>query len=182
MFHKILVALDTSTSSKSVFDSALALAKAVQANLMLLHVLSPEEEGSPNIYLLSSREFYLGLGMSNEILEMQRQQWEEFVNRGLEMLHSLTDEATAAGVSTEFTQLSGDPGRTICKFACNWEPDLIIMGRRGRSGLSELFLGSVSNYVLHHAPCSVFIVQRSVIASKTKAVQAEEVAPYIQHC
>jgi len=28
----------------------------------------------------------------------------------------------------------------------------------GRTGLRELFLGSVSNYVLHHAPCSVMVV------------------------
>ncbi|GAB1541198.1 hypothetical protein NUACC21_38680 [Scytonema sp. NUACC21] len=48
MFDKILVALDTSTSSRSVFEEAIALAKALRANLTLLHVLSPEEEGSPN--------------------------------------------------------------------------------------------------------------------------------------
>jgi nucleotide-binding universal stress UspA family protein len=33
------------------------------------------------------------------------------------------------------------------------------MGRRGRTGLSELFLGSVSNYVTHHAPCSVLTLK-----------------------
>ncbi|MDB9482953.1 universal stress protein, partial [Dolichospermum circinale CS-537/05] len=48
---------------------------------------------------------------------------------------------------------------------------LIMMGRRGRSGLAEFFLGSQSNYVLHHAPCSVQIVHLPV-SSKT---QEEEV-------
>lgn len=33
-----------------------------------------------------------------------------------------------------------------------------MMGRGGRSGLDEFFLGSVSNYVLHHVPCLVLAV------------------------
>ncbi|MUG99647.1 universal stress protein [Scytonema sp. UIC 10036] len=173
MFNKILVALDTSTSSRSVFEEAFALAKALQANLMLLHVLSPEEEGSPDISLLSSPEYYVGLGMSTEILKIQHSSWEEFVNRGLEMLRSFADEATAAGVSSEFTQNPGSPGQTICEFARNGEFDLIVIGRRGRSGLSELLLGSVSNYVLHHASCSVLTVQHPVTATKTEVAQAE---------
>ncbi len=41
--------------------------------------------------------------------------------------------------------------------------DLIVVGRRGRSGLSELILGSASNYVLHHAPCSVLTLQGKII-------------------
>lgn len=179
MFHKILVAIDTSINSRSVFESALALAQAFGSDLMLLHVLSPEEEGSPNISMLSSREFYVGLGLSTEILAMQQKQWEEFVTWGVEMLRSLTDEATAAGVRTEFTQKPGSPGRTICEFARNGEFDLIVIGRRGRSGLSELFLGSVSNYVLHHAPCAVLTVQHPVSTSKAEVAQAEEVTSSI---
>ncbi|MDZ8053431.1 MAG: universal stress protein [Aulosira sp. ZfuVER01] len=42
MLQKILVALDKSTSRRSVFEEALALAKALQANLTLLHVLSTD--------------------------------------------------------------------------------------------------------------------------------------------
>jgi nucleotide-binding universal stress UspA family protein len=49
MFHRILVALDTSKAGKSVFEEVLALAKANGANLMLLHVLCPNEEGCPDI-------------------------------------------------------------------------------------------------------------------------------------
>ncbi|RMG10302.1 MAG: universal stress protein, partial [Cyanobacteria bacterium J055] len=36
---------------------------------------------------------------------------------------------------------------------------LIIVGRRGRQGIEEAVLGSVSNYVVHHAPCSVLAIQ-----------------------
>ena len=47
----------------------------------------------------------------------------------------------------------------ICKLAQEWNADLIVMGRRGHSILSELVLGSVSSYVIHRAHCSVHIVQ-----------------------
>ena len=57
----------------------------------------------------------------------------------------------------------------ICELAKFWNADLIIMGRRGRSGLAEVFLGSESNYVLHHAPCSVQIVHLPVSSKAADA-------------
>ena len=146
---------------------------------MLLHVLSSEEEESPDISLVSHSEYYQGYGLSGEILQMQRQHWEEFANQGLEMLRSFTDEATEAGVKTEFSQIAGSPSRIVCDFARNWQADLIIMGRRGHSGLSELFMGSVSNYVLHHAPCSVLTVQHPGTRDTS---EAEHVTPAMRHC
>lgn len=159
MFHKILVAMDTSAIGKSVFDEALTLAKATGCSLMLLHVLSLEETGSPNMLVFPTLGYYPGL--SSRTLEIYHEQWQKLEEYGLELLRSHTDEATAAGVKTEFTQNTGSPGKTICEIAHNWGADLIIMGRRGHSGLTELILGSVSNYVLHHAPCSVLTVQNS---------------------
>jgi nucleotide-binding universal stress UspA family protein len=55
--------------------------------------------------------------------------------------------------------MDGDPGHSICESAQNWGADLIVLGRRGRTGFAEAFLGSVSNYVVHHASCSVFVIQ-----------------------
>ncbi|PSB56557.1 universal stress protein [Chamaesiphon polymorphus] len=40
-------------------------------------------------------------------------------------------EATAAGISTEFTQHIGDPGKMICEVAKTWNANLIVIGRRG---------------------------------------------------
>ena len=167
MFGKILVALDMSVISRSAFEEALTLAKAVNGNLMLLHVLSSDEEGTPPMPNLPSIEYYPAL--EPEPLERYQKQWEAWEKQGLDVLKLLANQANAAGVSTEFTQLSGSPGRTICEFAQNWKADLIMIGRRGRSGLRELFLGSVSNYVLHHAPCSVLTVQHPVTVSKNEA-------------
>jgi nucleotide-binding universal stress UspA family protein len=86
-------------------------------------------------------------------------QWESLKQEGRELLTLLTNKAIAQGVNAEHTQEFGDAGRMICEVARNWQADLIILGRRGLSGIKEFFLGSVSNYVLHHAHCSVLTVQ-----------------------
>ncbi|MEL6786783.1 MAG: universal stress protein, partial [Cyanobacteria bacterium J06607_15] len=54
-----------------------------------------------------------------------------------------------------------NPGRTICDRAQTWSVDLILVGSRGLTGAKEVMLGSVSNYVTHHAPCSVLIVRQT---------------------
>jgi nucleotide-binding universal stress UspA family protein len=169
MYNKILVALDSSEMGKQVFEQALALAKATGADLMLLHVLSAEEEGSPYLPSISSFDYYPGV--RGQSFEVYQKQWDKFKNECLEMLQSLCAKANTAGINTEFTQNVGSPGRTICDLALSWGADLIIMGRRGRSGLTEIFLGSVSNYVLHHAPCSVHILHPKINVKKPEVAK-----------
>jgi nucleotide-binding universal stress UspA family protein len=160
MFDRILVAMDTSAIGKDVFEQALCLATGSHARLMLLHVLSGEAEGSSSVPIFPTMGYYPGV--SDRTLELYQQQWQEMERYGLELLRSYTQQATAADITTEFQQCAGSPGRTICRIARDWQADLIVIGRRGLSGLSELLLGSVSNYVLHHAPCSVLTVQHCV--------------------
>jgi nucleotide-binding universal stress UspA family protein len=169
MFKKILVALDRSEIGQQVFEEALGLAKLTQASLMLVHVLSSEEEGSPYVPMLSNFDYYPGL--SSQSFELYQKQWDTFKNLGIQMLQSFCAQANTAGVTTEFTQNIGNPGRIICDLAHSYGADLIVMGRRGHSGLMELFLGSVSNYVLHHALCTVHVVHLSVAAKKDEAVK-----------
>jgi nucleotide-binding universal stress UspA family protein len=58
--------------------------------------------------------------------------------------------------STTHTRV-GDPGPIICDLAEELDIDQVIMSRRGRGRVGELLLGSVSQYVLHHAPVAVTI-------------------------
>jgi nucleotide-binding universal stress UspA family protein len=179
MFHKILVAIDRSAIGQHVFDEALSLAKATGASLFLLHVMSAEEEGSPDTAMPSSSIMSYSQDLYEELVTNYRERWKAFEEEGLELLRSHASQASAAEVNVDFIQLQGSPSREICNLAETWQADLIVMGRRGRSGLSELFLGSVSNYVFHHAPCSVLTVQ-SPGSKKTQSLetnQAELVKP-----
>lgn len=55
----------------------------------------------------------------------------------------------------DFKLEAGDPGPVICRAAIGF--DLVVVGGHHRSQISELLLGSTSNYVAHNAPCPVLI-------------------------
>jgi nucleotide-binding universal stress UspA family protein len=169
MFHKILVAVDNSPVSEKVFDEAVSFAKSANANLMLIHVLSPLDE-----------TYFTSVGAYSSIyhptfnantIDSYIGAWEGLKQESLKYLEMLCNDANQLGVSTEFTQNLGDPGKIICEIASNWNADLIIMGRHNQNRLNEFLLGSVSNYVLHHAPCSVLTVQEQPIA-KSKVLES----------
>lgn len=154
MVRKILVPIHKLDAiGLHIFREALDLAKATGASLKLLHVISVDDDGSPSIINLINTPDH-------------KKRWEEFEKPGLEMLHSLTAEATAAGVECESLQTLGKPTHVICDTAKAWDADLIMLGRRGISGLSEMLLGSVSNYVAHYAPCSVIVVQGAMMPDR----------------
>ena len=175
MFRRILVAMDSSSTAQSVFERAVILARAMDAHLMLLHVLSADDSGGPGVPMYPHVSFFPPI--DDTAWDAYRTQWDTFEKEGLESLQRYTEQATGEGIKTEFTQTSGMPGQTISKLAQTWNADLILMGSHGRKGLRELFLGSVSNYVMHHAPCSVLIVHpREQSGSQPNQTQQGELA------
>ncbi len=54
--------------------------------------------------------------------------------------------------------LGGQPEEEIVELAEKWGADLIVVGSHGR-GFFGRMLGSVSDAVVHHAPCSVLVVR-----------------------
>ena len=67
------------------------------------------------------------------------------------------DMGSPAEVSGEV--LYGSPESRIVETAEKLPADLIILGSHGYNRWERLLLGSVSNSVLHHAPCSVLVVR-----------------------
>jgi nucleotide-binding universal stress UspA family protein len=169
MFSRILVAVDRSELSQGVFQKAVQLAKAMQAEMMILHVLSQEEPGAPEPPMILGVDY--GSTISAELWQSYREQCAIFEQNQMDYLRSLVEKAAEQGVRAEYRLNYGNPGRVICDLARSWKADLIVVGRRGHSGLSELFLGSVSNYVLHRAPCSVLTIQGEALK---KAASAKE--------
>jgi nucleotide-binding universal stress UspA family protein len=185
MFQKILVALDLMDSNEAVFQAALALAQPNQSELRLLHVLSGDggafpgnRNDGPN--LPSSVPVSMGWEyaavVSDSSWELYRSQWREYTQRGLETLRHYAHRATEAHLTADISQVSDAPGRAICDLATNWGADVIVVGSHRRRGLQELMLGSVSNYVTHHAPCSVFVVNLAATLQRSSSAEGTESA------
>lgn len=157
-FKRIFVALDNSELSHQVFTQALELAIANQANLMLFHEVAVGGLGDAGVPIP------VELGMNVELMEqayqVQHSRIEHDIERVQGWLRNYCETATNQGVSTEFDYKVGEEaGHAICQAAQNWAADLVVLGRRGRTGLAEAILGSVSNYVVHHAPGCVLVIQ-----------------------
>jgi nucleotide-binding universal stress UspA family protein len=159
MYRHILVALDNTELSGIVLEQAIALAKGLSAKLTLLHVLCSEEGVSPVMPLMPLPDYYPALASTT--LDQYQQEWTAFSAKSLANLVKAQVQAAEAGVMAEHVQKGGSPGATICEMAQELNVDLIVLGRRGNSGLSELLMGSVSNYVMHHAHSSVLICNLS---------------------
>jgi nucleotide-binding universal stress UspA family protein len=64
-----------------------------------------------------------------------------------------------AGFQSTGVVRTGEARQQIIDYATEWPADLIVLGSHGRRGLNRFLLGSVSEGVVRHAPCSVEIVR-----------------------
>ncbi len=154
MYNRILIALDA--QEPDVFETALSIATATDASLLLLHVLSRHGQNSPPSPVAVDWDYVTPL--SPEVWKVYQKQWQTYEEKGLALLHEYTERAEAAGVTADCLQKINSPGMEICQTANNLQSDLIVMGSQQRMGIQELLLGSGSSYVMHHASCSVTIV------------------------
>jgi nucleotide-binding universal stress UspA family protein len=167
MFGRILVALDGLEKNSMVVDAAIKLAKVMNAELRCCHAISLSESDFPGYYPLGrtniSNAFDVGFVVSEveyeAVLKNYAKERQNFEQRHLNFLREITQDAITSGISTDYCLVYGDPGKQICQIASEWQADTIVIGRRGYLGLKELWLGSVSNYVLHHAACTVLVIQ-----------------------
>ena len=76
-----------------------------------------------------------------------------------EAINKLSASLDAASVTIEGDVLFGSPDSRIVETAEEMDADMIIVGSHGYKRWERLLLGSVSNSVVHHAPCTVMVVR-----------------------
>jgi nucleotide-binding universal stress UspA family protein len=153
MFCKILTALDSTGGAEQVFVHSVELARARRARLMLVHVLTYEDDGFPLTAVPAPGDLFGRLGKA---AYWHYRHTRAQIGRRVELrLAALGERARRMGVVAEHSLPVGEPERLVCAVARDWGADLIVVGRRAQSGHA---VGSVTNYVLHHAPCSVLVL------------------------
>ncbi|HEY9846902.1 MAG TPA: universal stress protein [Candidatus Caenarcaniphilales bacterium] len=160
-YQRVLVALDRPPTTPDVFEQALDLAKKERAKLMVFHcVRTVNVVGA--IPPVTDPFVETGLSPFGIIDSQQLQLQEEIVQKETELdqkwLQDYCQTAIAQGVPTESECRVGSRSASICDLARDWGADLIVIGRGDINGLKEVLRGSVSNDVMHQAPCSVLVV------------------------
>jgi len=131
--RRILHATDFSPASRAGFARAMSMAKADRAQLVLVHVLTPQAALAVNGY------------MSPQIYD--------------DLENALEAKARKGGVRSKTLLLHGLADKQIIRAARSTKADLIVIGTHGRTGLARLFLGSVASRVLAGARCPVLTVR-----------------------
>lgn len=101
-----------------------------------------------------------------EVLLEARAAHERLANESAEQLR-------LGGLLAQAEMRDGDAAEEIVAAAERWDADLIVMGSRGRSGVTRVVLGSAARDVLQHAHCSVLIARHGAeLPSEARAATA----------
>jgi nucleotide-binding universal stress UspA family protein len=150
-FPKILVCTDGSPDSEGAITAALDLARTTGSTVFLLEVL----------YYLAGYELQSPDTLAPPMINLEMMQAQEEAVK--ERLEAWQAQAAKAGVTlTPRIRTSGSAYEGILEEAGELQPDLIIMGRHGYSGLARLLMGSVTARVIGHSPCHVLVVPQGV--------------------
>ncbi|KAK3098677.1 hypothetical protein FSP39_021879 [Pinctada imbricata] len=74
-----------------------------------------------------------------------------------ELLVKTREKMKEFGIEAEFVKMSGDPGECIVRKAEESGAEFIVTGCRGLGTIRRTFMGSVSDYIMHHSDVPVFV-------------------------
>ena len=155
MFGNILVPLDGSEHSLGALEIAIQIAKKFDGKITLIHIYSvtirpvimpePTTLTPPMIPAMTPAEV-------SKAVEATRK-------AGASILTDGEQKVKAEEVQVETLLKEGHTVQEIIRTAKEGKFDLIVIGGRGISKIRELLLGSVTDGVIHHAPCPVLVIK-----------------------
>jgi nucleotide-binding universal stress UspA family protein len=139
-FQRVLIAVDGSPIAIHAMEVGAELAKALGAQIALVHVVDPKLASAPE-----------GGFPASAILDNLRQE-------GRQLLESASRRIEGEPPPREYL-VEGSPSREIITLATEWNADLIVLGTHGRSGIARAFFGSTAEGVVRHSQIPVLTVR-----------------------
>jgi nucleotide-binding universal stress UspA family protein len=146
---KILIATDGSDFSRTAIEKCCRMLNLKDAEIKIVSVY---EQSAP----MATEPFAISAQYYQETMDLARKQSETFAADSIKQLRENLHDS-APNIETEV--FLGSPSRVIVDEAGDWKADLIVVGSHGRSFWGRLTLGSVSDAIVHHAPCSVLVAR-----------------------
>lgn len=142
----ILVASDFGEPSAAALDYGRRLARKLGATLHLMHVLA-------DVTGLAMTTPGLAAELTPEKQERARDNAKE------QLMHLLPHDDQRDLHAKAIVMTAAAPAHAIAQVAQELPADLIVVGTRGRGGISQLLAGSVAEHVIRAAPCPVLVVK-----------------------
>ncbi|KAL9967153.1 hypothetical protein ACROYT_G025326 [Oculina patagonica] len=145
--RKVVLGVDASEHSERAFDWYLQNIKKDTDNLLIIHAQEyPTIPAAPYPYGYAYYE-----------------EWQHLVQKSdqqvKELLENFGKKCKDLGMKFKlYKEENNRPGEVICKLAEDEKAQFIIMGSRGVGTLRRTFLGSVSDYCVHHTHIPVVVV------------------------
>jgi nucleotide-binding universal stress UspA family protein len=149
--QKILIAVDYAKAAQKVAEQGYALAKAMNAEIILLHVVEDVQ-----YYSSSSYDPIMGFGgfvntdfLSHDAMGSIEKGAANFLKK---IKVHLQDD------SIQTLVVSGNIADSILETAKKEKCQLIVVGTHSRNGLEELLLGSTAHKLLKHSTLPIYII------------------------
>ena len=148
MYKHVLVPVDGSETAQLGLNEAIKLAKHLNAEIRLIHVVNRLPWVSPG---------EVSADVVQAIINELRANGETIV-------HEATTAVRDAGVAVDsrlVEALGSDAGECIVKEAAAWPADLIVCGTHGRRGVRRILMGSDAEHILRHSPVPVLMIRKT---------------------
>ncbi|MDE2482069.1 MAG: universal stress protein [bacterium] len=139
MFSHIVIAWDGSDHARSAFEYGLGIAEKFQSRVQLVSVARHVEHAETQ----------------DERQDSRRQARQFYESSASELVAA----AKRRGISAELLVVEGGhPAEVIVDTARSVGADLVIVGRRGLSGVTRFLIGSISDRIARYAHCPVLLI------------------------
>lgn len=156
---KVLIALDFDPSAQKIAETGYELAKAMNAQVILLHVTADAAYYSALNYspIMGFDSFSnLDIVQTDAVLELKNAA-QDYLEKSKQ---HLGDETIQTVIK------DGDFGESILETATEMNADIIVMGTHSRRGLEKILMGSVAEKVLHRSSIPLFIIPSKGVEEK----------------